>query len=563
MMHTTHAMRKGALPIIAMVLVILAGAMVTEGVYLNNLFKGMEVIKRSARETVVVSAANTVEFRKRTLQNAVAYSFQTAANEVLAAGGFCSHAAGASQCGSACQVPAAVPTFECAPWWKVYGSVYAPAASGGQGSFLAYLTNRTESIYSSYAQSISKGSMNYCPAAQPFEVSSAGAYSARVTTSQASAAIQNRKDVKTGDATDSVVITESNTVFASTFGSSALDLYSFGLSNFASGNDAITSAFVSAASSMPTECKQAAAGSVCENDASSAVCEAKLGAACTSDAAGSTCDSNGDGLLTADERYKCAAESALAEPVSSADGRLAAAVSTDCIKTGHSSSFSGTATHDCSAVLSKGCGCVQACTPAMCGCSTQGSTCGDCSACGTGANAEWVEHNSCAGSNNFDCSSFSADNCPSPCCSQVRSGQTASGDPIYSCSKISCADAGYASCPSQCGCGTHTTWTFSCSGISGGCDLSNGCCISTYGVIKDAVCKYNYFGSATASVAVKDTKSAYLSGSTWNIPSLHFYVASGNAACSNGASDNPPEPGGACCAVKSTNAADAANGCKS
>jgi hypothetical protein len=556
-------MRKGALPVIAIVLVILAGAMVTEGVYLTNFLKGTEVIKRSARETVVVSAANTVEFRKRALQNAVAYSFQTAANEILASGGFCSHAAGASQCSSECQVPSAVPTLGCVPWWKVYGSVYAPVASGGQGSFLAYLSNRTASIYSSYAQSISKGSMSYCPSTQQFELSSAGAYNARVTTSQASAAIQNRKDFKTGEATDTVVITESNTVFASTFGSSALNLYSFGLSNFASGNDAITSAFVSAASSMPSECKQAAASSVCENAASSAVCEAKLSAACTSDAAGSACDSNADGLLTADERYKCAAESALDEPVSSADGRLVASVSTDCVKTGHSSSFSGTTTHDCSAVLSKGCGCAQACTPAMCGCSAQGSTCGDCSACGTGANAEWVEHNSCTGNNNFDCSSFGADSCPSPCCSRVQSGQAPSGDPIYSCGRVSCADAGYASCPSQCGCGTQTAWTFSCSGLSIGCGLSNGCCISAYGVIEDAVCKYDYFGSATASVAVKDTKSAYLSGVTWNNPTLSFYTASGNAACSNGASDSPSEPAGACCAVTSTNAADAADGCKS
>lgn len=198
----------------------------------------------------------------------------------------------------------------------------------------------------------------------------------------------------------------------------------------------------------------------------------------------------------------------------------------------------------------------------MCGCASEGSACGDCSACGVGASAGWIEHDSCAGSNTFDCGAFGADNCPSPCCSLVKSGQSASGDPIYSCTKVKCSDAGYASCPAECGCSKHTDWTFGCSGLPAGCGLSNGCCIAPYGVLKDAVCNYNYFGSANASVAVQDTESAYLAGSSWEQPRLQFLVASGNADCGVKAAENPAEPGGTCCAAAATNSADKLKGCK-
>jgi len=552
-------MRKGALPIVAMVLVIVAGAMVVEGVYLSNLFKNLEVIKRSARETVVVSAVNTIEFRKRALQNAVAYSFQSAAAEAMALGGFCEQ--DASDCEDVCKVPAAVPTLDCVPWWKVYDDVYAPADDGGQRSFLGYLKNRTAAVYDAYAKSISKGDMQYCPTTTAFVVERAGSYEVQVNTTSSASAMQNRKDIKLGEKTDTIVITESNTAFTSTFESPELELFSFARSRFASGNDAIKSAFTEAEDDMPEACRKVAISDVCENDASR--CGSRLSASCTSAGAGSACDANGDGKLVADERYKCAVEASLAEPVSSNDGRLEAELSVGHVKVDHSSSVSGTVSRDCSKVLDKGCGCAQACTPAMCGCASEGSACGDCSACGESASGTWVPDNRCGGSNKFDCSSFGADNCLSPCCRVVQSGESGSGDPIYSCSRRVCSDISYDVCPTSCGCDTLEGWDFECSGLSEGCGLSSGCCIRPYGVLEDAVCNYNYFGSANASVVVRDTKSAYVSGSSWENTSIRFNVASGNAACSSvNPAENPSEPKGACCAVATTNAADESAGCK-
>ncbi|MFH1623447.1 MAG: hypothetical protein ABIA12_02975 [Candidatus Aenigmatarchaeota archaeon] len=542
-----------------MVLVLVAGVMVAEGVYLSNLVKNLEVIKRSAREMVVVSAVNTIEFRKRALQNAVAYSFQSAAGEVMAMGGFCEHDASAYE--DACKAPGTVPTLGCVPWWKVYNDVYAPDEEGGPRSFVGYLKNRTAAVYDDYAQSISKGSLQYYPSDTAFVVERAGSYKVRVNTTSSLASLQNRKDINVGEKTDMVVITESNTAFTSAFESPELELFSFARSRFASGNDVIKLAFTTAAVNMPERCKEASVGDVCENNARG--CETRLSSSCTSASDGSVCDANGDGKLVADERYKCAVEAILAEPVSSGDGRLDAEVSIGCVEAGHSSSVSGTVTRDCSKVLSKGCGCAQVCTPAMCGCASEGSECGDCRACGDSANGAWIADSSCGGSNTFDCSSFGVDSCPSPCCGLVEAGKSASGDPIYSCNKVRCSDASFDSCPTTCGCAKRTSWNFECSGLSAGCGLSNGCCIRPYGVLENAVCNYDYFGSANASVVVRDTKSAYPTGSSWEQAGLRFYVASGNAGCGGvNAVENPAEPGKACCAVTATNSADKSSGCK-
>jgi len=589
--------KKGIVPIVAIVLVIMSGIVVTEGVYLNNFIANFEVIRRSAEETTAIGVIDLIEFSKKALQQAVSYSFYGASSDTLKFGGFCAY--DESYCDEDCKIPKAVATLDCKPWWRIYNNVYAPEYDSSQpdqkkNTFIGYLSSRTSALYNDYSGTFS--GPQYCPM-PPGEVNveEKGIYKVLVNaTNVAGGTIGYSTAISSSDKNDVISIVERNVFFSDTVDATTLDIFKFARDEFVS-KDRIKSAFDAADKEMKNRwckmnggycdatvncqgsehcCKAIYFGDVCENDAGEGFCDSKLPLYCDikDNTRSNPCNFNRDNFVDANEQYNCSVQSKLKEDVYNSDKTIKSTVSIDgCILVGQKSTLSGETLYDCNIVKQNGCECAQVCTPDMCGCPEEGSACnpGCCKTyLGNKVSGQWLSNPKCEESNTVSCGSYDADNCPSDCCHLVETGKDSSGNPTYSCSQNSCGSYSYDSCPTSCGCAKDMNWYWQCTPAPEGCGLSSdGCCLKPYGVVKDAKCDYSYFGTTNVSVTVADVKNKYPIDSSWTALSMPFYVVSGNAAECDGtksteASSYVVNKDSLCCPALSTNIADTTKGCK-
>lgn len=81
-------MRKGIASIILLALVAGIGIITLEGIIVTNFVAKSETVIRTVRETAILEAANAMEFLKRSLQQAVKYTFYQTSYDVAKKGGY-------------------------------------------------------------------------------------------------------------------------------------------------------------------------------------------------------------------------------------------------------------------------------------------------------------------------------------------------------------------------------------------------------------------------------------------------------------------------------------------
>lgn len=181
---------------------------------------------------------------------------------------------------------------------------------------------------------------------------------------------------------------------------------------------------------------------------------------------------------------------------------------------------------------------------------------------------DWCDKNDndCNFPVNTDCCDGPGDPKSFECDSCCDSG----GSQPASCERKSCKDVSKSDCMAdECdGCywdegDWHHTISLNCR--ANVCGMP--CCEQTDTLYEDVVCDYDYYGTASVDVEVKDVVNEYPIYASWTDLTLSFSVVSGNAAeCE----DNEPVEESAyvpdtsvCCPALTTNAEDDADGCKS
>jgi hypothetical protein len=620
--------QKGVGPIGIIVIVVIV-ALLLESVYVNSFIADVEVIKRAAQETAIVKAIDTVEFAKRALDHAVPFSFYEASNDVLETGGYCSFDSDA--CTEECKVPNNVPTNDCDPFWRVYDNSYAmkfgTPSTPEPGTFAYYLSSRISAVYDDYTRQ--SFDPKYCPM-PPGEVTmeDMGGFSVRVN-------INNIESGVVAQIEENVGVVEHNTQFNDMVGASTLRLFEFARDEFLD-NDRIGSVFESADGVMENiwcvmdeGSKDMYFGDVCGSDVDE-FCESQLTTYCSKASAGDPCDIDNDGILSAEEKYRCTVQGNIEAPIYNDDGTIEASGSIDgCFNVDHSSNirYSNAITvhwqtgdpGDCDEV--SGCECDIPCIG-------NEENCGDCAGETVGIvdSCPWAEKicspeccvdklvctarttsGSCTGTNTANCDPQSSEfqiacceggECDSSCncddcdligicnaigCSPIGPWLpeccNGPGDPKdlvcdsccgQECTQKRCEDiSGGASGCEDCGCTYiegETTYEITPNSCNANvCELP--CCIQTETLYENAACDYDYFGTTTVDVEVKDTLMEYPIGSSWEDLALNFKVVSGNATVCDG---NVPieesdyvADGSVCCPALTTNAADEAADCKS
>jgi len=562
---------------IAVALVIFASVIVFEGVIVTNFIKDKQIIQRTARELAVINAVNTIEFTKKALQQAVSYSFYKSSYDVLARGGFCAY--DENPCEEDCKILNDVPTLDCEPWWRVYGSTHAPSTD----SFTSYLGNRTSAIYDDYA-SLFYGPA-YCPR-PPGKVTleDTGTYSVRVDVTNVEGDVIQYKS-------ENIDIVEHTVNFSDAVEITTFEVFALGKKKFVD-EDSVKNAFDTANNEMENSCEdmEVSCGipkepdcveedpdgikckyenkntckymwfdGVCENDMPG--CDEYLGRYCCRED-DLRCDFNDDERVDADERYNCSVLEKLEElegtdigidPLSYLGLTVDTARDTgNCIKVGHKSDRDDDGTRiscDWEEIINVNdpC-CIRVRDEKCCGCANKCTDDEDCD-----KDPDCTSDGKCPPSSDYACPS---DGCGYWTCDDGCSDYECEGT-ATSCSAEELQEEG--PCMAQTGC-EWSEFTEECTGDAtpcedfskSGCPLQDGCswecvemecefkwhcranvcgyecCKKTVAVVEDVSCTFEYFGTANVTVDVFDEENRYPIYD-WDKLNLPFYVVSGNA----------------------------------
>jgi hypothetical protein len=569
--------RKGLGPI-AIALVVIAALLSTEGIAVTNFFADSEVIKRSARETSIIDAVDTVEFSKKYIDNAVSYSFYKASYDVLQMGGFCRSDL---DCTGTCQIPVDVPTKDCIPWWLIYGDTYAPTAD----IFEDYLINKTLSLFSDY--STSSIGPAYCAPQGNAIISDIGSYLIQLDIrNQDSAILRYEKK--------NINLIERITNFTGIFGESALEMFGYARGTFVE-NDEIGKSFYYADSAMEEDCKNIYLGDVCDGTSAQDICETQLQTKCSEyDIENHPCDFNKDSVVDADEKYNCTVQAELGKTRSSDDNVFRATVSIDnCIKVGHiteaeyeeiavdwneyysalqsGGSLLSTVQAECNELSDCGCADIceegEGCTIPQCNsdgtcptqseidaaCANSATNCGYYSSC-----TQICQEYYCSYSEENPCEVVVG--CEGDCyldgCECVPNDPECSDSGLCECDPV--IEERY-DCEHECCQGGQSCSRYGCV-FNWQCNentCGNTCCQRMNTLYKDLECNYNYVGTANTSVEVTDVKYSYPIGDSWQSLKTSFLIASGNAAGCDSAGG-----GSLCCPAVTTSEMDENRGCK-
>lgn len=110
-------MRKGVLPAIAIVAIVLLAVIVIWGVSIYFLIGEHETIVRSGREREIIRMINEMEWVKKVIPQTLEFSFYQSAYSLGANGGYFN--------------PNEVPSYDCTPYWRVYDKTYFPDSVDG------------------------------------------------------------------------------------------------------------------------------------------------------------------------------------------------------------------------------------------------------------------------------------------------------------------------------------------------------------------------------------------------------------------------------------------------
>lgn len=517
---------KGISTVVALVAVILFSLLGIEAIIVTNFIADIDVMKRTARETTVIEAINTMEIVKFGLKQAIHFTFYEASYTILKLGGFCNHTS-LTSCVEECKISGWAPSLKCIPWWRVYEKTYAPSSK----EFVEYLSNRTSQIYQEYAKSISKISgvfiPSYCP--QPpgnVTLELTGLARINITTTEKDGKIELQG--KFFDIKD-------NANFSDKLRINTMEIYKIGKERFVE-NDGIKNAFIEADKKMPNSCsnmerigcnkkpinpecvekdpnakkclyknkdtcKEMFFGNMCEQDFNQLNCEAELEKYCCKDE--DKCDVRGatgpDGKLDPNERYNCTVLEEIRKLEEKKED-IEIKINIGCLKIDHSfvkkngekikCNWLSESEECCSMVIDeKCCGCCNYCTPGE-GCGIPDYATCTAPACPNSNCGYW----SCRWKVWYEC----------PC------GYDDSG-------KCLCEEIEHKKC--DCSWKTRSNVC----GISG--------CEETCVLIKNVECKseggYTYFGSMNATIDVYDPKNIYPIYGEWKNLHLYFRVASG------------------------------------
>lgn len=119
--------RKGIGPLVILLAVIITA--VIEATVLTNFMYRSESVIRAEKETTIIKAINIVEFAKRSVSQALAYSFNQAAYDVASRGGYFNLTN--------------VHSLSCVPYWREYSEEKYP-------DFEENLKNSTLSVFDTY-----------------------------------------------------------------------------------------------------------------------------------------------------------------------------------------------------------------------------------------------------------------------------------------------------------------------------------------------------------------------------------------------------------------------------
>lgn len=557
---------KGVGPI-AIAIVLVAGVLAAEGVFVTNFVANSEVIKRSAREVGIIDAINKLELSKRYLQNALGYSFYEASYEIFNMGGFC--ASNSDGCIGECKIPESVPSSDCIPWWIVYGDVYAPEyeSTDDTKGFVDYISERVLSIFSSYSY---PSDISYCPGDGNVSIESGG--------ETVNIGVMNMNGDLIEYSDSDLNIAERTTNFTTSVYSYVPGMFQYARYIFVE-DDGIGAAFDTAVSGMGENCLHGYVGDVCAISVEEA-CESYLESSCYQMDDGSGCDFDSDGIITADEKYRCLIEEEFND--FSYEDAFIAPISVECMNAGHtydadyteisvdweeyssaiqSGGYAAMAVQsECNAL--SGCGCADLCEKGE-GCSIpQCNSDGTCpsqseidAACGSGGCGYY---SSCVqGCQEYECD-YSEDN---PCEVIVACEGTCYLDGCQCLPTPECLYYGFCDCTPVIE-ETYDCENECCQGgqtcVEYGCDFiwtcnentcGNTCCQSMNTLYQDLNCTFDYSGSATVLVEVEDPINEYPIGSSWEKMKLSFLITDGNA---QGCIGNSTEENELCCPVVTT-----------
>jgi hypothetical protein len=110
-------MRKGVLPAIAIVAIVLLAVIVVWGIFIGFFVGEHETIVRSGREREIIRMINEMEWVKKVIPQTLEFSFYQSTYSMGANGGYFN--------------PNDVPSYDCTPYWRVYDKTYFPDSVDG------------------------------------------------------------------------------------------------------------------------------------------------------------------------------------------------------------------------------------------------------------------------------------------------------------------------------------------------------------------------------------------------------------------------------------------------
>jgi|GEM_PF-3848971 len=240
---------------ITTVIFIMAAMVFLEGIFLTNYIYKTGFTRRVVRELDIIESINFVEAVKTGLQNAVAYSFFKASDDVFASGGFCAHDLPVTDpyyFQEDCKIVYDNPSYDCVSWWYVYGNIYYPPTV----LFKEYVNNRTFQRFEEYAMIFESLLTHNLDIPQYYPIPEDAKQIVFGTGTEPSADIRishkdsDGNDVKISYESNLFLISD-NSSFNDTIEATTVNLFEMAKTEFLIGRNYVTEKFNKANESMP------------------------------------------------------------------------------------------------------------------------------------------------------------------------------------------------------------------------------------------------------------------------------------------------------------------------